>query len=128
MAVIRDFKDLKAWREARELTRQIYDLGRTTKLERDWGLKDQLQRASVSVMSNIAEGLERANPAERLQFFNVARASGAEVRSLLCVCQDVGYFNELQSRALEKRCGEIALLITGLMKVIKERGITKPGT
>lgn len=128
MAIIRDFKDLKAWQESRALTRTIYEYSRTTSIQKDWGLKDQIQRAAVSVMSNVAEGFERGGQAERLQFFNIARASCAEVRSLLCVCEDVGYLSASQCLALEKSCVQINLLITGLMKVVKEHHAAKPST
>ena len=85
---VEKFEDLKAWQEARVLTRSIYTLTRQKGLSRDYGLTNQIQRASVSVMSNLAEGFERSGLQEKLNFYNISRASCAEVRSLLYVIED----------------------------------------
>src|SRR5437660_7716509 len=85
---IMTFEDLESWQRARQLTREIYTLTRQGELARDFGLCGQIQRASVSIMSNVAEGFERHHIAEKIQFYNVARGSSAEVRSLLYVIQD----------------------------------------
>lgn len=77
------FEDLESWKEARNLTREIYMLTRKDELVRDFGLCNQIRRAGVSIMSNIAEGFERQHIQEKLQFYNVARGSNAEVRSIL---------------------------------------------
>jgi four helix bundle protein len=82
------FEDLHAWKQARLLVRNAYELCRDTKLGKDWELKDQIQRASVSVMTNIAEGFERTGTQEKLHFYNIARASCGEVRSLLYIVED----------------------------------------
>jgi four helix bundle protein len=82
------FEDLDAWRKARMLVKAIYSLTREPGLARDFGLCGQIQRAAVSVMSNVAEGFERAHGAEKLQAYNIARASCGEVRSLLYVIED----------------------------------------
>jgi len=82
------FEDLIAWQKARELTNTVYAMCRSNPLSGDYGLKDQLQRAAVSGMTNLAEGFERTGSAEKLQFWNVARASAGEVRSLLYVVRD----------------------------------------
>jgi four helix bundle protein len=82
------FEDLDAWQKARMLVNAIYTLTREPALARDFGLCSQIQRAAVSVMSNTAEGFERVHNAEKLQAYNVARASCGEVRSLLYVIED----------------------------------------
>src|SRR5438270_11620214 len=82
------FEDLKSWQKARQLVRKIYELTRTEELCREFGLCTQLQRAAVSIMSNIAEGFERTHLQEKLQFYNIARSSTAEVRSLFYVIED----------------------------------------
>jgi four helix bundle protein len=82
------FEDLESWRKARELVNLIYDMTQEGSLARDFGLKDQLQRAAVSVMSNLAEGFDRNHQAEKLQFYRIAKASAGEVRSLLYILQD----------------------------------------
>ncbi|PAW76768.1 MAG: hypothetical protein B9S32_13605 [Verrucomicrobia bacterium Tous-C9LFEB] len=121
MAIIRDFKDLQAWQRARELTRHVYTICRNGPLAKDYGLKDQIQRAAVSVMSNIAEGFERIGQAEKLQYLNVARASCAEVRSLFVVAIDVGYLDEKTFREGDELTTQTSRLITGLIKVIRAR-------
>ena len=88
MAEKMTFEDLDAWKQARSLVNGIYALTREAGLGRDFGLSSQLQPAAVSVMTNIAEGFERAHLLEKLQFCNVARSSAGEVRSLLYVVGD----------------------------------------
>ncbi len=82
------FEDLEAWQAARRLVRQIYLVTKSNDLARDFGLCSQIQRSAVSIMSNVAEGFERVHLAEKLQFYNIARASTGETRSLLYVVED----------------------------------------
>lgn len=82
------FEDLEAWQKARDLTREVYVLTRDRELSKDFGLCGQIRRAAVSTMSNIAEGFERMGGKEKLHFYNVARASNGEVRSLAYVIED----------------------------------------
>lgn len=82
------FEDLDAWKRTRELVNGVYSLCRDSGVAKDFGLGDQIQRASVSVMSNLAEGFKRTGVAEKVQFYNIARASCGEVRSLLYVIED----------------------------------------
>jgi len=93
MAITR-FEDLIAWQKARQLATSVYELTRKTTFARDFGLSSQIQRASVSIMSNIAEGFERHRRTEFHQFLSVAKASCAEVRSLLYVARDIDYIND----------------------------------
>lgn len=83
MGEIRTFEDLKTWQQAREMVRNVYTLTRQSPLAEYFALRSQLQRAAVSVMTNIAEGFERSTIPDKLHFFNMARASNGEVRSLL---------------------------------------------
>jgi len=82
------FEDLAAWQCAREMVQAIYGMTRDNHLSKDYGLRDQIQRAAVSTMSNIAEGFERVGAVEKAHFYNIARASSGEVRSLLYVIED----------------------------------------
>src|SRR5262245_17870789 len=82
------FEDLHAWQKAKALVNSVDTLTRDTALARDFGLCGQIQRAAVSVMSNIAEGFERAHSPEKLQAYNIARASCGEDRSLLYVIEE----------------------------------------
>ena len=82
------FEDLEAWQAARRLVNAIYVLTRLSKVSGDFRLCSQVQAAAVSIMSNIAEGFERTHLQEKIQFYNVARGSAGEVRSLLYVVSD----------------------------------------
>lgn len=83
------FEDLEAWQQARHLVNEIYSLTReNSSLSKDFGLTGQVQRAAVSIMSNVAEGFERTHLPEKIQFYNIARGSTGEVRSLLYVISD----------------------------------------
>jgi four helix bundle protein len=113
MAVSR-FEDLIAWQKARELTRRIYEATRDGPFSRDFGLSRQAQRASFSVMSNIAEGFERGNRPEFHHFLVIAKSSCAEVRSQLYVALDLGYLDEPTFEALMQLAEEVARIIGGL--------------
>ena len=119
---ITQFEDLVAWQEARALTQATYTAARTTPLSKDYGLRDQLQRAAVSVMSNIAEGFERMNKQEKLHFLNIARASCGEVRSLLYVCSDTGLLDHSTSSQLQSSSIRTGRLISGFMRSLRNRG------
>ena len=90
---IQRFEDLIVWQRARELTRGIYKMSERGQFARDFGLKDQLRRAAVSVMANIAEGFERGGRKEFHQFLSIGKASCAEVRSGLYVAFDAGHLS-----------------------------------
>ena len=115
------FEDLNAWQVARELVVAVYELGKRGGLVRDYGLKNQLQRAAVSVMTNVAEGFERSSAAEKIQFYNIARASCGEVRSLLYVVKDV--FPECAESVdrVHSLCNDAGRLISGLMHSTQKR-------
>ena len=85
------FEDIRAWQEARILTKQIYAITGEGALSKDFGLRDQLQRAAVSVMANIAEGFDCDSRAEFARFLGFARRSAVEVQSLLYAALDAGY-------------------------------------
>ena len=94
MALIKKFEDIIAWQEARKLVASIYRITNTGTLVKDFGMRDQIQRASVSAMSNIAEGFDCESKIEFARFLGIARRSAVEVQSLLYTALDVGYINE----------------------------------
>ncbi|MCE9646825.1 MAG: four helix bundle protein [Chloroflexi bacterium] len=96
MATITRFEDIEAWQTARELTRMIYSITDEGRIARDFGLRDQIRRAVVSIMSNIAEGFESRSQAAFIHYPGIAKASSGEVRSQLYVSRDVGYLSEQQ--------------------------------
>ena len=117
------FEDLESWQQARQLTREIYDLTRTGALAKDFGLCSQIQRAGVSIMSNIAEGFERHHIPEKIHFYNVARGSCAEVRSLFYVIQDNYPFLSADAVMAREKSVQTGKLITGLIKSTESRPI-----
>ena len=115
------FEDLQSWQEARRLTRDIYTLTRKEEVSRDFGLCGQVQRAGVSVMSNIAKGFERRHVQEKLQFYNLTHASTAEVRSLSYVIED--NYPKLAAEAvdLRKEAMDTGRLVGGLIRSTESR-------
>lgn len=123
MATLRRFEDIKAWQEARELTRAVYSCSKPGAFARDFGLRDQIRRASVSVMSNIAEGFERGGTAEFVQFLAIAKGSTGEVESQLYVALDQEYITEDQFRSLKETAASAKRMIAGLMAYLRRSGI-----
>ena len=96
MPTITRFEEIEAWQTARDLTKLIYMLTDDGKFARDFGLKDQIRRASVSIMSNIAEGFESQTQAQFIRYLGIAKASAGEVRSQLYVTRDLEYITQEQ--------------------------------
>lgn len=128
MSKIERFEDLIAWQKARELTKRIYEATRQGDFAKDFGLRDQIQRATVSIMSNIAEGFERGGRAEFHQFLSTAKASCAEVRSQLYVALDAEYLSPSAFDQLQSLAEEVAKILGGLRaSVQKQRDAQKQG-
>ena len=121
MSHMMTFEDLESWQKARANVRNIYKLTRGEELSRDFGISGQLQRSSVSVMSNIAEGFERTHLPEKLQFYNVARGSTAEVRSLLYVIEDNFPENAAEAAKLRDQVVSVGKLVSGLIRSTQKR-------
>jgi four helix bundle protein len=117
---IKKFEDLESWRKARELTNTVYAATATGRFTRDFGLKDQIRRASISILSNIAEGFERSGDKEFLQFLAVAKGSCGEVRAQLYIAVDQGYLSQELFMSLSEKTHEISRLISGLMKYLSQ--------
>ena len=118
---IESFEELIAWQKARVLTKDIYRATEQGRFAKDYGLKDQIQRAVVSIMSNVAEGFERGRPAEFHQFLSVAKASCAEFRSQLYVALDAGYIDGEVFDDLMKNATEVGRIIGGLRAAVERR-------
>jgi four helix bundle protein len=108
------FEDFTAWKKARELTRAIYDVTQRGAFARDFGMSGQIQRASVSIMANIAEGFERGSRGEFQQFLSIAKGSCAEVRSLLYVALDARLIEQAVFDQLIALAQEVAALVGAL--------------
>src|SRR5512139_3496743 len=94
MAFVSRFEDLQAWQEARKLVNMVYKLTGSGLLAKDFGVRDQIQRASVSAMTNIAEGFDCESKAEFARFLGIARRSAVEVQSLLYAALDTGHISQ----------------------------------
>lgn len=116
MATIQRFEDLICWQKSRELTKGVY---RTFKDCRDFGFKDQIQRAAVSVMSNIAEGFERGTQQEFLNYLYIAKGSAGEVRAQLYVALDAEYLNIEKFKYLNSLAMDCSRLIQSFAEKVK---------
>ena len=118
---VQRFEDLIAWQKARVLTRTIYQITRQNQFARDYGLSNQIQRTSVSIMANIAEGFERGNRAEFHQYLSTAKASCAEVRSHLYVALDVEYVSPERFKEIQADAEEVGRILGGLRAAVAQQ-------
>ncbi|MEK7763809.1 MAG: four helix bundle protein [Nitrospirota bacterium] len=123
MTSFKTFKDIEAWQNARKLTRDIYAISHDGAFAKDFGLRDQIRRASVSIMANIAEGHERSGTGEFVQFLSMAKGSAGEVESHLCVALDLGYLDQSTFERMSSATTETARLIGALMHYLRKSGI-----
>lgn len=119
MSAFQRFEDIEAWQKARELTKAIYALSNDGQFARDFGLRDQIRRASVSIMSNIAEGFGRGGNKEFMQFLSTAKGSASEVQAQLYVALDAGYINQDQFQKLYSETEATARMIAGLLRYLQ---------
>jgi len=117
---IESFEDLLVWQKGIVLVKQVYLLTAEGKLQRDFGLRDQLQRAAVSIPTNIAEGYERASRREYLQFLHIAKGSAGEVRSLLRVALEVGYLDQPRYDLLREAVLELSRYLSNQIRSLRE--------
>lgn len=113
------FEDLIAWQKARLLTREVYRITQCREFKADKALAVQMQRAAVSVMSNIAEGFERNNHGDFRRFLVIAKASCGEVRSQLYVARDVDLITDEEFRQISHRATEVSRIIGGLINSVE---------
>lgn len=114
------FEDIEAWQAARELTRQIYKVAAHEKFVRDHGLRDQVQRAVVSIMANIAEGFDSQSNKGFIQFLGYALRSATEVQSHLYVALDQGYVSRDEFDRLYTQAVKVKNLIHGFMRYLRK--------
>lgn len=123
MGTITRFEDIDGWKMARELTKDIYAITSLGPFSRDFGLRDQIRKASVSVMSNIAEGFERDGKREFCNFLSIAKGSAGEVRSQLNVALDQGYISQENFDAADLKAKDNGRVIAGLMNYLRKSDI-----
>jgi len=123
MNKIEKFEDIIAWQKARVLTKEIYTSTRVGLFAKDYGLKDQIQRASVSTMANIAEGFERGGDREFMQYLSTSKGSCGEVKSHLYVALDQGYIAPASFDQLYDQASEVGRLLSGFMSYLRESNL-----
>jgi four helix bundle protein len=121
VAQYNDFEDLPFWQDARVVAKEVYKLTQSSKFSRDYGLKDQIQRASVSVVSNIAEGFDYGSNKQFIRFLNIAKGSASEVRAQLVLAMDVGYISEIELNELKIKLKQLSSQIGGFIKYLESK-------
>lgn len=121
MSKIEKFEDIIVWQEARMLVKQIYIHFSS---QRDFGFRDQIQRASISIMNNIAEGFERNSDAEFKRFLIISKASCGEVRSMLHLAVDLNYLSKEHADSLITQCLKISSALGSLIKYLSKKIIS----
>jgi four helix bundle protein len=119
MATFKRFEEIKSWQKARELTKLVYQVTSEGHFAKDYGLRDQIRRSSVSIMANIAEGYGRLSDKEFANFLNIARGSVAEVQSHLYVALDLAYISQENFSKLYELLEEIGRMIVALAKHLR---------
>jgi four helix bundle protein len=117
---VKTFEDLNVYKQGRDLTNKIYELTRQKKFARDYGLRDQIRRAPVSIMSNIAEGFERGTNAEFSRFLFIAKGSCGEVRAQLSISFDQQYIGENVYQELTNQCPQVSGMLSNLITYLKD--------
>jgi four helix bundle protein len=123
MATFHRFEDIDAWKKGRELANSVYSVTSQPHFARDFALRDQIRRASVSVISNIAEGFGRSGTSEFIQFLSIAKGSVAEILAQLYIALDLGYLSQADFERLYELAAETSRLIGGLMHYLRKSGL-----
>jgi four helix bundle protein len=124
MPTYSSFEDLPVWESAKELAILVYKITSKGKLSKDYGLKNQIQRAAVSVSSNIAEGFERGTKQELIQFLYIARGSCGELRSQLFIAKEIGYLDNKEFEESYTAMRELSKQINGFIEYLKTTNIS----
>lgn len=122
---VNSFEDLQVWKDSRILVKSIYQLTSDGKFSKDFGLREQIQRAAVSIMNNIAEGFERNNNKEYIKFLGYSKGSAGEVRSMLYVAFDLGYISQDSFNTLYQMSINIITQLSNFIKYLKSSSIKK---
>ena len=117
---IERFEDIQAWQEARSLTNLIYSVCRQNLFSKDFGLRDQIRRASISIMSNVAEGFDSQSDIEFIKFLNYSKRSASEVQSHLYAALDQKYISSEKFTEIYEKCSEVKRLIGGFIRYLKK--------
>jgi four helix bundle protein len=118
---VRQFEDLIVWQKARELMKRVYEVTGNGRFAKDFGLRDQVRRSSVSIRANIAEWFERARQSEFHQFLSIAKSPCAELRFHLYVAHDAKYVDANMFKDLMSLAREVSLILGGLRSAVHRR-------
>lgn len=119
MAKLHSFEEIIAWQKARELNAEIYRITNNNEIfTRDYGLRDQMRRSSISISSNIAEGFERETTKGFIRFLYIAKASAGEFRSQLYLASDLKYISDYEFQGLSLKINDISKLLSGFIKYL----------
>ena len=119
---IQRFEDLIVWQKGMSLAEEIYRVTKQGEFAKDWGLRDQVRRAAVSIPSNISEGYERQTTQEYIRFLTIAKGSAGEVRTQLILASKLDYLTPIEAAALIEDCQEISRMLEGLKRRLKAKG------
>lgn len=122
MPTFRRFDEIEAWQKSRKLTQLVYKLSGQGSFSKDFALRDQIRRAAVSIMANIAEGFERDGTGEFIQFLAIAKGSSAEVLSHGYVALDQGFITQDDFDELAARTLEVGRMLAALMVYLRKSG------
>ena len=125
MTMIQRFEDIQAWQESRKLVRMIYSLTNKELFSKDYGMRDQIQRASVSTMANIAEGFDCESRVEFARFLGIARRSAVEFQSILYAVLDNGYINQEEFDLHYEQARKAKALIGGFKRSLTNKTSSK---
>lgn len=114
MATFKRFEEIKVWQKARELTKEIYRISSSEKFSKDFGLRDQIRRSSISIMANIAEGNGRKTNKDFASFLVIAHGSAAEVQSHLYIALDLNYLAKEDFSKIYSNLDEISKMLMSL--------------
>jgi four helix bundle protein len=118
--VFKKLEEIEVWQRGCRLAVDIYKLTRTPEFNNDWGLRDQIRRASVAIPSNIAEGYGRISDAEFNRFLVIARGSSMELKTQLHIAHAICYIEKVMAEKLTGECDQIASMLTSLSKYLKK--------
>lgn len=118
---INDFKKLPVWQESIRITKIIYDISSRKEFSRDFGLRDQIRRAIVSVSSNIVEGFEKSNNNELVRYLRISKGSVGEVRNQLEIAKAVGYIAEKEMIEIDDKLLNLASQVGGFIKYLEDK-------
>ncbi len=123
MATFKKFEEIAVWQKSRELAKRIYTISNQASFSRDFGLRDQIRRAGISVVSNIAEGFDRSGTGEFVQFLSMAKGSTGEIKAQLYIALDLGYINKDVFQDVFSLVAETGRMLGGFINYLRKSGI-----